>query len=89
MTNEKRLIDANALKEQIIKEIHCYWNNGDGGYYLAEDVIPDIEDAPTVDAVEVVRCRDCIYRHTRHNCHGRKMDFFCADGKRVGGRVSG
>lgn len=25
------------------------------------DVIDDIEDAPTVDAVEVVRCRDCEY----------------------------
>lgn len=23
------------------------------------DVISDIEDAPTIDAVEVVRCRDC------------------------------
>lgn len=59
MATEKRLIDANKLKEQIIKEIHYYWNNENGGYYLAEDVIPDIEDAPTVDAVEVVRCREC------------------------------
>ena len=54
MANEKRLIDANALKEQIANEIHTYWNNATGGYYLAEDVIPDIDDAPTVDAVEVV-----------------------------------
>ena len=53
MATEQRLIDANKLKEQIIKEIHYYWNNENGGYYLAEDVIPDIEDAPTVDAVEV------------------------------------
>lgn len=53
MENEKRLIDANALKEQIINEIHHYWLNGDGGYYLAEDVIPDIDNAPTVDAVEI------------------------------------
>lgn len=27
--------------------------------HLAEDVIPDIDLAPTVDAVEVVRCKDC------------------------------
>ena len=53
MATEQRLIDANALKEQIIKEIHYYWNEGNGGYYLAEDVIPDIENAPTVDAVPV------------------------------------
>ena len=53
MANEKRLIDANALKEQIAKEIHTYWTNGTGGYYIAEDVIPDIDNAPTVDAVPV------------------------------------
>ena len=91
MTNEKRLIDANALKEQIIKEIHCYWNNGDGGYYLAEDVIPDIEDAPTVDAVEVVRCKDCT-RYKKGYCTIRKdgwgatlmvgMTDYCSDGER-------
>ncbi|MBQ7767570.1 MAG: hypothetical protein IJ403_01655 [Oscillospiraceae bacterium] len=59
MVNEKRLIDANALKELVMKEIHHYWNYGEGGYYLAEDVVPDIDNAPTVDAVEVVRCKDC------------------------------
>ena len=57
MTNEKRLIDANALKEQIENEIHTYWTNDTGGYCLAEDVIPDIDNAPTVDAVEVVHGR--------------------------------
>ena len=52
MANEKRrLIDANALKESVMKEIRHYWNEGEGGYYLAEDVIPDIDNAPTVDAV--------------------------------------
>ena len=51
MANEKRLIDANALKESVMKEIRHYWNEGEGGYYLADDVIPDIDDAPTVDAV--------------------------------------
>jgi hypothetical protein len=50
----KRLIDANALKNLVMNEIIHYWNSGEGGYYLAEDVIPDIDNAPTVDAVEVV-----------------------------------
>ena len=53
MENEKRLIDANALKESVMKEIRHYWNKGEGGYYLAEDVIPDIDLAPTVDAITV------------------------------------
>lgn len=68
MANENRLIDANALKEQITKEIHHYWNEGVGGYYLAEDVIPDIELAPTVDAVPVVRCKDCQHRGDDVHC---------------------
>ena len=92
MANEKRLIDANALKEQIIKEIHHYWNEGEGGYYLAEDTIPDIDNAPTVDAVEVVRCKDCVsghkqiygglYRCNVMGCGGLKPDDFCSYGER-------
>ena len=48
-SNEKRLIDYYYLAEKI----ECpgqplvYWD--------------DIEAAPTVDAVEVLRCRDCKY----------------------------
>ena len=26
-----------------------------------DDMVNDIESAPTVDAVEVVRCKDCVY----------------------------
>ena len=50
MANEKRLIDANAL----IKEA-----NADGAYGYVD--AKQIADAPTVDAVPVVRCRDCIH----------------------------
>ena len=46
--SEKRLIDANAL----IKEAYA---DGAYGYVDAKQ----IADAPTVDAVPVVRCRDC------------------------------
>ena len=51
--------------------------------------LSDIESAPTVDAVEVVRCKDCKHR-VRED--GRKCeiwlafansnDWFCADGER-------
>ena len=75
MATEKRLIDANALKESVMKEIRHYWNEGEGGYYLAEDVIPDIDLAPTVDAVEVVRCKDC--KHYRRK-GGVYNDDYCA-----------
>ena len=57
MANEKRLIDANALKEQLNKlEAH-----GGHNYYRKgmDDALHTfmphfIDDAPTVDAVEVV-----------------------------------
>ena len=48
MVNEKRLIDANALIEEA---------NAEGAYGYVD--AKQIADAPTVDAVEVVRCCDC------------------------------
>lgn len=48
MANEKRLIDANALIKEACAE-------GAYGYVDAFQ----IANAPTVDAVEVVRCREC------------------------------
>ena len=50
MTNEKRLIDANALIKEANEE-------GAYGYVDAKQ----IADAPTVDAVPVVRCRECVH----------------------------
>ena len=49
---KKRLIDANALKEKAFAETE----SGEGVVY-----VQDIDEAPTVDAVEVVRCKDCNY----------------------------
>ena len=51
MANEKRLIDANALKERINEE------PTDGMY--THEIIAAIDEQLTVDAVEVVRCKDC------------------------------
>lgn len=47
-------------------------------------VVHTIKHVPAVDAVEVVRCGECIHRHEglRPNCHGRRPDWFCADGIR-------
>ena len=50
MATEKRLIDANRLlRETRFQEVR----------YPHDDLKKDIENAPTVDAVEVVRCKDC------------------------------
>ena len=48
MANEKRLIDANALIEEA---------NAEGAYGYVDAF--QIANAPTVDAVEVVRCEKC------------------------------
>ena len=53
MATEKRLIDADDLWSDIMMLPH----NGD--IISSEEVEQAIKDAPTVDAVEVVRCKDC------------------------------
>ena len=52
MENEKRLIDAKPLME---KGWHLV-KTGESNRFLAQ---MSLADAPTVDAVEVVRCKDC------------------------------
>ena len=55
-SNDKRLIDANALISYIDE---CSQESRFRVYYgYAKSFI---DDAPTVDAVEVLRCRDCKY----------------------------
>lgn len=74
-----RLIDADAL----IKEA-----NADGAYGYVD--AKQIADAPTVDAVEVVRCKDCKYLMFS-DCYGEcgqghmgivRPDDFCSYGER-------
>ena len=50
-----RYIDAENLKEQI-EITFC------DSYRLIQDIIEVIENSPTADVVEVVRCKDCIYK---------------------------
>lgn len=56
MASEKRLIDANALLKKMQN-----WNT-------RERLINCVEDASTVDAVEVVRCKDCKHRGDDVHC---------------------
>ena len=58
MANEKRLIDANALIEDLkwLKSVVNEFSKNE-----VQDYIDRVETSPTVDAVEVVRCKDCKY----------------------------
>ena len=74
------LIDADALLRHKRKMSGADF----GGEFWDEAVlVSDIKNAPTVDAVPVVRCKNCKYFKTRlcqnENNHD---DWFCADGER-------
>ena len=88
-----RLIDADALgiglaNETIFKEREYAhgWNSA----------IKIIENAPTIDAVPVIRCRECKYSHedeifgnrwceSHYGCRKVKDEGFCDLGERKEG----
>lgn len=67
MANEKRLIDANKLKWKLGQVILYVKGLRFGKTVLSKilesyrrAVFEEIDEAPTVDAVEVVRCKNCV-----------------------------
>ena len=76
-----RLIDADALKVKAFADP----DSGEGVVY-----VQDIDEAQTVDAVEVVRCKDCknqvgmwCWRKQEDHTHFRVgSDDFCFYGER-------
>ena len=90
MKTKKRLIDAYKLEKVV--------NEHPGTYSHRDDIIAAIAKMPTVDAVEVVRCKDCChYRkatdwdgESYYACHKRaavlimqmNKDDFCSYGER-------
>ena len=83
-----RLIDADKLKADVLSWENCY--NGFSDTYDKAMIIDTIDEQPTIDAVPVVRCGECIYRHEhewyntcdKHIGHGFVDDYFCKDGER-------
>lgn len=43
---------AERVKAEVQKSINQYWSTDGGGYYLAEDVIPDIDQIAKEMGVE-------------------------------------
>ena len=51
----KEYIEREALIAEIEENINTYWNEGSGGYYLAEDALNhSVKTAPTADVEPVV-----------------------------------
>ena len=65
MANEKRLIDANEVERRLEIAISSWWSDCNSNAPVIAramtDALQRVKYAPTVDAVEVVRCRDCKY----------------------------
>ena len=51
-----RLIDADRLSEAIYDNVSAPYEEA---VWAKEDCLAEIDAAPTVDAVHVVRCREC------------------------------
>lgn len=88
-----RMIDGDTLWEKLDDE--PWYDNADRD----EIALPIVAAAPTVDAVPVVRCKDCKYTRKVYGrllckygtCTGciLRDDFFCANGERRGGGEDG
>ena len=81
-----RYIDADHLKKSAEALQDCY--NGYSDTYDKACIIGLIDEEPTADVVEVVRCKDCANAMYTENgdifCDGiRDANWFCADGEKV------
>ena len=64
-----RLIDADVLIGKLSRIVdYCRENLKVNGLAAMFEVLDAIMDCKTVDAVEVVRCKDCIIRYNTDEC---------------------
>ena len=84
-----RLIDADALMDVIRQhEYRLATKQGSIDYGMFTLGIQQaVDEQPTIDAVEVVRCRDCKHRYSDSWCEYVDDDdnFYCVRGERKGG----
>lgn len=71
-----RLIDADVLKAHF-----AWWKNDD----MKEIFNTIVELQPAVDAVPVVRCRDCLLQRGCKSAQYLGDDGYCSHGERKGG----
>ena len=80
-----RLIDADELVAQM--EADAEHMDGITAKMLAYAAISDVNHAPTVDALQVIRCKDCKHCDSHnHRCkvwnHGINVEDFCSRAER-------
>ena len=95
-----RTIDADALykfiQDQMEKETGAYTRGKNKAFNIVKSALHNECATPTIDAVPVVRCKDCRYQATdkifgncwcNHDLGVKKVkpDDFCSYGKRKDG----
>ena len=93
-----RLIDADRLSEAIYDNVPAPYEDAS---WAKENCLAEIEAAQTVDAVPVVRCRECVGRAFWEKDHNdvpvcllsglyvKSENDFCSYGERKEGAVNG
>lgn len=87
-----RLIDADKADERQVAK-HDSLNAGDIDRFEALTVLAELNKEPTVDAVQVIRCMDCMNAKPYSTTSGESGlacdvlcchvlgDFYCANGR--------
>ena len=89
-----RIIDADAMK-RVYQEVLCnHVACIDCSFFMDDEYCKFetmLSEAPTVDAVPVVRCKDCKHRFQDSWCEYVDDDdnFYCARGERKEGDDNG
>lgn len=92
----KKLIDADAFKKSVLTDFweHYTQCHDTDQTSLMDMVMDNLDEQPTIDAVEVVRCRDCKHLlkglsvGKYHSCMRLRipqrvnLDDFCSFGER-------
>ena len=65
-----RLIDADELRKNVLELPNC--PNGYSDTYDKSMILALIDEAPTVDAVPVTRCKDCRWYKTNYLWNGKE-----------------
>lgn len=97
-TSKKRLIDADALLNEFLKRYTERERNRNlvfAACKIKQDFADMISDFPTVDAVPVVRCKDCDVPHNKWTGCPKMNglipppEHFCSYGERKEGADNG
>lgn len=85
-----RYIDADALKEFIESAYRPLCDDYHMKDYVLNQILTDIKNAPTIDAVPVIRCKDCKWYYRGgatcmfwDGANGMCGDDFCGKAERA------